>query len=166
MSTILDHTQLFAALALNDLLRRLGLPRSRFTRLHVWADCGAHFRGYCFLWSLIELCQIHKLSEVVLHFYAEHHGKGRCDGQFGLQRHWRDTWAEAHVISSVQQYVSACQSGADDTMADDPPPAGPSYKCVLFSPPKPSEAKAFDNSVPKFQIEYTYCVAIRPKSGA
>ena len=75
-------------------------------------------------------------------------------------------WAETHVISDVQQYARACQSGADVAVADDPPPAGPSYRRVLFNPPKPSEAKALDVSASKFQIECTYCVPVRPRPGA
>ena len=49
---IRDHTQLFAAVALKDLLERLNVQAEWCHRLHVWADCGPHFCGYMFLWNL------------------------------------------------------------------------------------------------------------------
>ena len=48
LRSALDHSQLFAALAFKDLLRRLGLPVAPFQRLRVWADCGARFCGDLF----------------------------------------------------------------------------------------------------------------------
>ena len=85
---IRDHTQLFAAVALKDLLERLNVQAEWCHRLHVWADCGPHFRGYMFLWNLRSMVSRFHLSEAILHFHTEHHGKGRCNGQFGLQRCW------------------------------------------------------------------------------
>ena len=83
---ILDHPQLFAALAFKDLLRRLGLPVAPFQRLRVWADCGARFCGYLSRWEFRSVCLEFGLAEAMPRLYAEHHGKGRCDGQFGLHR--------------------------------------------------------------------------------
>ena len=161
LTYILDHSQLFAALALKDLLRRLGLPGAPFQKLHVWADCGTHFRGYLFLWELRSVCLEFGLAEAVLHLYAEHHGKGRCDGQFGLQRRWTDEWAEKHVIKNLEDLIQACRAGAQAAMRSDAPPVGPSYEIVRFNPAKPSEAFGLDEKAADFMIEYTYCIAVR-----
>ena len=155
LTYILDHSQLFAALALKDLLRRLGLPGAPFQRLHVWADCGTHFRGYLFLWELRSVCLEFGLAVAVLHLYAEHHGKGRCDGQFGLQRRWTDEWAEKHVIKNLEDLIQACRAGAQAAMRSDAPPVGPSYEIVHFNPAKPSEAFGLDEKAADFMIEYT-----------
>ncbi|CAE8640831.1 unnamed protein product, partial [Polarella glacialis] len=99
ISDILNHDSAFAVQAFGDLLLRLGLS-DQHTVLHVFADCGPHFRSYEFLWCLVEVCKS-KFPTVFLHFLLEHHGKGRNDGQFGLQRRWAVDYARDHVISDV-----------------------------------------------------------------
>ena len=102
-------------------------------------------------------------AEQVLQAVAE---RAAAEGDRARSGDASAAWAETHVVSDVQQYARACQSGADVAVADDPPPAGPSYRRVLLNPPKPSEAKALDVSASKFQIEYTYCISVRPRPGA
>ncbi|CAE8670941.1 unnamed protein product [Polarella glacialis] len=99
ISDILNHDSAFAVQAFGDLLLRLGLS-DQHTVLHVFADCGPHFRSYEFLWCLVEVCKS-KFPTVFLHFLLERHGKGRNDGQFGLQRRWAVDYARDHVISDV-----------------------------------------------------------------
>ena len=86
ISQILNHDCEFAGKAVEDLLSRLPLGKEH-RELHVRSDCGPHFRAYEFLWFLVVRCQ-KEFPMVFLHFFVEHHGKGRNDGQFGLQRRW------------------------------------------------------------------------------
>ncbi|CAE8680493.1 unnamed protein product [Polarella glacialis] len=119
ISDILNHDSAFAVQAFGDLLLRLGLSDQR-TVLHVFADCGPHFRSYEFLWCLVEVCKS-KFPTVFLHFLLERHGKGRNDGQFGLQRRWAVDYARDHVISDVSDMKGALEAGAMMTMSLDPP---------------------------------------------
>lgn len=159
ISDILDHTSLYAVTALTDLLSRL-VELGSFNTLHVWADCGPHFRSYQFLWGLRDLCCGTTLARAFLHFFAEHHGKGRCDGQFGLQRRWVDDWARRSLIDSVDSLAKAMAAGMRETMATDPPPAGPAYYVVLFKPEKPQQTFQVDNRASPLRIEYTYCLLL------
>ena len=121
---------------------------SAFHTLHVWSDCGTHFRGYHWLWKLGELVVSHELKAAIQHYYAEHHGKGRNDGQFGLQRKWTDTAAAENMITTLTDYRVACVNGARATMEDDPPPAGPAYVITTFYAAKPKTAWAIDQVAP------------------
>ncbi|CAE8622153.1 unnamed protein product [Polarella glacialis] len=151
ISDILNHDSAFAVQAFGDLLLRLGLSDQR-TVLHVFADCGPHFRSYELLWCLVEVCKS-KFLTVFLHFLLEHHG---------LQRRWAVDYARDHVISDVSDMKGALEAGAMMTMSLDPPPAGPSYHIVVFTPAaKPKFVDKLDNSKTDLQIEYTYCLRIQ-----
>lgn len=111
---------------------------------------------------MISLCEpgpTRNFQHTSLNFYAEHHGKGRNDGAFGLQRYWVSQWAREHTINSLEDMRKGIQHGMEQTMLLDPPPHGPSYSVHAFSPPKPSVIRKLDVSVNKFRIEYSYCVA-------
>ena len=146
----------------NDVLK--GLPLQGVKQLLCWADCGTHFRSYEFLWNLAELCES-TFPVTQLNFFAEHHGKGRCDGAFGLQRRWVAEWARTHTITSLETMREALEAGAATTMRLDPPPHGPSYKIKVFVPEPKSECKKLDVSGTGLQIEYTYCVQFDRASG-
>ena len=94
-------------------------------------------------------------------FFAEHHGKGRNDGQFGLQRHWIESFTARKSIASMEELLNALNEGASQTMQSDPPPTGPRYEVVHFHPPKPREFQCLDVSALDFKVEYTYCVFFR-----
>eukprot|EP00435_Cladocopium_sp_Y103_P031476 s1340_g8.t1 len=141
----------------NDLIS--SLPVDDVDHMHCWADCGAHFRSYEFLWNLVEQCR-DRFPHVTLHFFAEHHGKGRCDGAFGLQRRWVADYARTTTIDSLQGMKSALETGAEMTMSLDPPPQGPAYKVKIFEPKKKDSVKKFDVSGTDLQIEYTYCLSL------
>ena len=132
---------------------------------HCWADCGAHFRSYEFLWNLSEQCE-KRFKRVRLHYFAEHHGKGRCDGTFGLQRHWVADFARTSTINSLQGMKEALISGAAATMALGPPPDGPSYHIKVFEPAPKESIKKFDVSGTELQIEYTYCIGLERGVGS
>ena len=125
--------------------------------LQVWADCGPHFRSYEFLYNLSELCRT-RFHVVVQNYYAEHHGKGRCDGSFALQRRWISDFARQRNIESLADMKAALQQGAEETIALDPPPHGPSYYIRDFVPQKQNVCRKLDNTGTGFQIEYSYCV--------
>ena len=158
VSQILDHTALHAAVALKDCIRRLQLPES-CKSIHIWADCGPHFKAYAFAAAAVELARSSpSLSSCTLHYYGEHHGKGRNDGQFGLQRKWLDAFAARHVISTSEDLFRALREGAGHTMLSDPPPSGPRYEIVHFHPQKPKKFLYLDTSGIDLKIEYTYCL--------
>eukprot|EP00438_Fugacium_kawagutii_P026261 Skav211347 [mRNA] locus=scaffold1797:119875:121381:- [translate_table: standard] len=105
------------------------------------------------------------LSSFVLHYFGEHHGKGRNDGQFGLQRRWLEAFAARQVISTSEDLFAALREGAEQTMKGDPPPSGPRYDIVHFHPPKPEKFLYLDTSGKDLKIEYTYCLGFhRTKS--
>lgn len=124
-----------------------------------WADCGPHFRSYEFLWNLVEQCDKH-FSLVKLSFFAEHHGKGRCDGAFGLQRRWVADYARANNITSLTDMQVALEQGAAATMALDPPPYGPGYHIKVFEPAKKEVTRKLDVAGTGLQIEYTYSILL------
>ena len=123
-----------------------------------------------FLWNLIEVCKDGSFCNVAfrqvsLNFYAEHHGKGRCEGAFGLQRRWVADWSRESTISSLEDMRQGIQHGMGQSMCIDPPPLGPSYFVKTFAPPKPQTIKKLDVSGSKFKIEYSYCVMMEKIPG-
>ena len=90
--------------------------------------------------------------------FCEHHGKGRNDGQFGLQRHWIDSHTKMFTISSLHELLAALKQQATLTMRTDPPPGGPRYEIIHFHPQKPKEFKYLDAARCDLKIEYTYCL--------
>ena len=159
ISQILNHDASHAVTALQDLLKRLPLT-SEHTELSVWADCGPHFRCYEFAWAIKEQCD-KRFENVILNFHAEHHGTGRCDGAFGLQRRWVNDYARNNTIGSLQDIQTALETGASGTMVLDPPPGGPAYKIVNFKPTKPAQIKKLDAGPTTLSIEYTYCLQFK-----
>ena len=161
VSQILDHTALHACVALKDCLERLNLPPS-CSCVQVWTDCGPHFRAYAFVASAVDLLRnSNSLTSMYFNYFGEHHGKGRNDGQFGLQRKWLGACAERNVISTAEELLSALREGARDTMLNDPPPAGPQYEIVHFHPEKPRSFLYLDTTGKEFNIAYTYSLAFQ-----
>ena len=146
ISQILDHTALHASVALKDCIRRLALPES-CKCLHIWSDCGPHFKAYAFVATAVDILQTcPAISSVYFNFFGEHHGKGRNDGQFGLQRKWLKSFAERNVVSNRETLFRAFHEGARHTMPCDPPPAGPRYEVAHFHPEKPKTLLYLDVS--------------------
>ena len=57
VSQILDHTALHASVALKDCINSLKLPSS-CKIIHVWSDCGPHYRAYMPLWHPQWICYV------------------------------------------------------------------------------------------------------------
>ena len=158
LSQILDHTALHASEALKDVLERIPNLQQR-TAIQIWTDCGPHYRAYAFVATGDFL--LHKypaLRNIYFHYFCEHHGKGRNDGQFGLQRHWIDSHTKMFTISSLHELLAALKQQATLTMRTDPPPGGPRYEIIHFHPQKPKEFKYLDAARCDLKIEYTYCL--------
>ncbi|CAK8992137.1 unnamed protein product [Durusdinium trenchii] len=155
ISQILNHDSAYAVHCLNDLLRSLNT--GDIDELQVWCDTGTHFRSYEFAWNLVEQCR-EKFPTTVLNFFAAHHGKGYCDGAFGLQRHWVSQYARTRNIECLDHMRAALEEGAQGTMALDPPPDGPAYYVKVFEPSPKTAVNKLDTAKCDLQIEYTYCV--------
>ncbi|CAK9043725.1 unnamed protein product [Durusdinium trenchii] len=165
ISQILDHTALHAATALLDIWKRLARDPA-YKHVHIWTDCGPHYRAYAFVGAGIQLLkQYGHLSNVFFHYFTEHHGKGRNDGQFGLQRRWIQDYAMRKTISTVEDLLAALKEGAAETMRSDPPPAGPEYNINHFRPEFPKTFLYLDAASADLKIEYTYCVGLKRISG-
>lgn len=150
-------------LARNDLIASLLV--GDVDHMHCWADCGPHFRSYELLWNLVEQCR-DRFPHVTLHVFAEHHGKGRCDGAFGLQRRWVADYARTTTIDSLQGMKSALETGASNDNVFRPAASRPclqckAYKVKIFEPKKKDSVKKFDVSGTDLQIEYTYCLSLQ-----
>jgi hypothetical protein len=158
VSKILDHTSLFAALALRDLLTRYDFGNDRYHTVQAWSDCGPHFRSYMFLWELVRILKDYSFANVYMNYYGEHHGKGRCDGAFGLQSRWIADYSREHVISTLENLLTAMRVGAADTMNSDP--GGPRYIIVEWLPEKPLLNHTLNQKSTTLLIEYTYCLHI------
>lgn len=77
------------------------LPHIR--RLHIWSDCGRHFRSAKILTAaLIDSAKViqdgGRYVETDMSYHIESHGKCLCDGLFGLmQRTLDDIFSKYHV---------------------------------------------------------------------
>lgn len=79
LSKILSHDSLFSSDVLEQFLDELN---SKYKNIHIFTDCGPHFRSKEFI------CRVKNISKkrnknVSLHFFAEYHGKSLVDGHFG-----------------------------------------------------------------------------------
>ena len=62
----------------------------------------------------------HGVSETLLQFFAERHGKGILDGFFGRMTHWLEAVAKTNVVASLQDYCSLMGARADQHCRDNP----------------------------------------------
>jgi hypothetical protein len=156
VSQYLDHTSVYACVVLDDLLSRL--PMELFSELHLWADCGPHFRSYEFAGHLLTVVhRRHALKATQLNFFVEKHGKGRCDGSFGLMEKWLTDYCHEHDIEDFLTFIAALQEGARCTMDKDPPPKGPKYTAIAFDPP-PKPKLVVELDCDEVKVESTYCL--------
>ena len=137
------------------MLQNLYCPAA--TEREICADTGTHFRSYEFLWNVIELTRS-RFACASLNFFIEHHGKGYCDGAFGLQRHWVSQFARTKNIECLADMHAAIEAGAAGTMSLDPPPLGPAYYVKSFKPSPKTHIFKLDTSLCDIQIEHTYCI--------
>ena len=78
-SNLLSNDSLFSGDVLDEIVYSLN---QRFTNIHVFTDCGPHFRSKEFLYRVKDLSK--RTNKVIsLNFFAEYHGKSVVDGHFG-----------------------------------------------------------------------------------
>ena len=78
-SDILNHDSLFASDCLEKVFNELN---PNFTNIHIFTDCGPHFRSKEFIYRVKKLhWERNKL--ISLNYFAEYHGKSIVDGLFG-----------------------------------------------------------------------------------
>jgi hypothetical protein len=105
ISPCLTHDAAFALECLQDLVTHYLLPRG-LHHLHVWSDCGAHFRCKEMIAGVsVELpmaCRHLNISlSVDLHFFVEKHGKSAVDGHFSLLSRWlQQAAAQRDIVST------------------------------------------------------------------
>ena len=86
---------------------------------------------------------------------------------FGLKKTWISIWTSAEEVTAPAEFVCALQSGATDTMSEDPPQAGPKYEVLHWFPKnKPVEIDTLDvHAMKNVNIQATYCLLSDRKEG-
>ena len=78
-SDILSHDSLFAGDVLDRFMDELNC---RYKYIHIFTDCGPHFRSKEFIYR-VKKVSIERNKGVSLNYFAEYHGKSIVDGFFG-----------------------------------------------------------------------------------
>ena len=102
-----EQSGLCVIAVLLDLFAKLDL--SQYDNLHIFADCGPHFRwGTVLKWLPHDKLDVFK--EVSVTFFLEGHGKGAVDGNFGLIRKWIELECVTCVCVCMYARVCVCVS--------------------------------------------------------
>eukprot|EP00973_Karenia_brevis_P094155 12421057-Karenia_brevis.AAC.1 len=75
--------------------------------------------------------------------------------------YWFSEHAKEHLMSNIEKVVDGLKEGAERTMSEDPPPAGPSYCIVHLDAEKPLVITVLDSFGTQPSIDYTYCIEVR-----
>ena len=128
--------------------------------LHLWSDCGPHFRSAENLYhSMYDLCM--KRQQVVnCSFLAEQHGKNVLDSAFGAVGRWLQEQALTRPVHTAQHLVEAISAGANAAMKRDP--RGPVWKCKLVEFGQYRQPVSHYVRSTEFKITRTYCLIVRP----
>ena len=131
--------------------------------LHLWSDCGPHFRSSENLWHYVfDLC---KSRHQVIHvnYLGEQHGKTIIDGASGTtgsDTGWLAQYAAKTNIFSVKGLLSAFKWGADRSASLDP--EGPSWHVGLVEFPQYKPDRVNTLGVHDFKISRTYSLTLKP----
>ena len=79
LSEILSHDSLFSADVLDQFLDELN---SKYKYIHIYTDCGPHFRSKEFIYR-VRKASTERNKGISLHYFGEYHGKCIVDGHFG-----------------------------------------------------------------------------------
>ena len=113
-----------------------GRQEQRFDNVHILVDAGPHFVCGRFIgWAMRNLrCSVPGLEEVALSPAPPGHGKGPCDGEFGVLRSLRKELERTHWINDLPTCLARLQEEVD-YLYDDAPLVPPHRHVVNFDPP-------------------------------
>ena len=128
--------------------------------LHLWSDCGPHFRSAENLHHhMYDLC-VKRKQVINCSFLAEQHGKNVLDSAFGALSRWLGEQALRRPVLSVQNLHEAISAGADAAMKRDP--QGPLWKCRVVDFGQYRQQTSRYVRTEDFKITRTYCLIARP----
>ena len=130
--------------------------------LHLWSDCGPHFRSSENLAHHLSLAEQRKQT-VTCSFLAEQHGKNILDSAFGQVGEWLEDWAKTKPIHNVQSLLQAMKAGASKMVKNDP--HGPKWKCHLVDFGQYRQTTATYAHSAALKITRTYCLVCKPPVG-
>ena len=113
---------------IDEVLRLCAVSQSGV--LHLWSDCGPHFRSMENLAHHLELCR-KRHQTVTCSFLAEQHGKNILDSAFGAVSRWLQNRALKKPVHTVQHLLEGIKEGAEAAVQRDP--KGPAWKCHLIN---------------------------------
>ena len=97
---ILNHDSLFAGDVLNKIFEELG---DKFSKIHIFSDCGPHFRSKEFLYRIKDLSK-RKNILISINFFSEYHGKSIVYGLFGRMSKLFQNIDMKYQINSVEEF--------------------------------------------------------------
>ena len=118
----MEHTAEASDIMLAHCLRDCGV--SKEGSLHVWSDCGPHFRSaenlHFYARTLVEK----RKQPVLARWLGEQHGKGVLDQLFGISGTHLGGWIGQHAlrqpIHNIEHMRKALQEGADRQVRTNP----------------------------------------------
>ena len=123
-------------------------------QLHLWSDCGPHFRSYENMAHHRTLCT-QRSQTVVCSFLAEQHGKNILDAAFGTVGRFIQEAAMKRPIYTIQNLLGAITAGARAAKRHDP--QGPKWNVQLvdFGEHRALQQQWVQPS--DFKVTRTYC---------
>ena len=107
-SNILSKDSLFSSDVLDLFINELN---EKYKKVHIFTDCGPHFRSKEFLYRVKKL-SIEKNLDISLNFFAEYHGKSIVDGHFGRLSQIFEKIDYAYSIVTIEQLKEAFENEA------------------------------------------------------
>ena len=127
--------------------------------LHLFYDCGPHYRSGPNVHHYLQLSQARK-QQIFVHFFGEQHGKNILDGAFGTIATWLRQVSLAEEVLNLSQLVCALQKGASGAMKSNPQGPRWFFKAIDYGEFKKNEQATVTSS--DFKITKTYALAIKP----
>ena len=136
--------------------------KDKISTIHLWFDCGPHFRSYENLGHHYRMA-LDLQIKVIVHYFAEKHGKGDVDTFFSQVMQWikRGLAKKDALIEDLLGLLKCFSIGAAADMKIKPHPAGPVYHVEIFdSQEKPHTYTTL--GAQQLQITKTYCLEFKP----
>ncbi len=120
ISRVMDKSGWFPVTMFKDIASRIDW--SGISTCTLWADTGTHFRCrqvlQFFAQGLLE--QVRSLSRTSVEFLCEHHGKGECDGFFGVLSQARADAVLRENLMEVSDVIRVYEKAAQRRREVDP----------------------------------------------